>query len=349
MKRLILICVLFSYFCFSLCAGDDLLRGLDAYSRSAWNEAIQSFEKAFVSAPDDRKEALYWLVLSQASAKQYRSALNYADMFVKSYPDDAYTSEILYQQGRIAHLCGSYEDSSLILDRFIRAYPYHPNIPAAYYWMAENLYEVGHYAYARELFMRVVRDFPESGKVPDARYKIMLIDGMSVAAMQDERRGNTEKTLPAEKIPEKTDVQDTRLDGFEEGLAYERKKNEDMQNRITALEGKIEALSSLLQDMSQAEQDKAALERQQKEQEEAAAREAERAAQQQAAEEQAARERFAREEQEREAEERRKQEELVRLELERRKQELEALQQRARTLEEIYEQRTKGAKNADKK
>ena len=53
--------------------------------------------------------------------------------------------------------------------------------------------------------------------------------------------------------------------------------------------------------------------------------------------------------QEREAEERRKQEELVRLELERRKQELEALQQRARTLEEIYEQRTKGAKNADKK
>lgn len=348
MKKLILICVLFSYFCFSLCAGDDLFRGLDAYSRSDWNEAIRSFEKAFVSAPDDRKEALYWLVLSQASAKQYRSALNYAGMFVKSYPDDVYTPEILYQQGRIAHLCGSYEDSSLILDRFIRDYPYHPNIPAAYYWMAENLYEVGHYAYARELFMRVVRDFPESGKAPDARYKIMLIDGMSVAAVQDERRGGTEKTLP-ENTPETNDVQDTRLDGFEEGLAYERKKNEELQNRISALEGKIDALSSLLQDMSKAEQDKAALELQQKEQEEAAAREAERAAQQQAAEEQAARERFAREEQAREAEERRKQEEQIRLELEQRKQELEALQQRARVLEEIYEQRTKGAKNADKK
>ena len=117
--------------CFDICGlfadNDDLLTGLDAYSRGNWTAATESFERVLITAePNDRTEALYWLVMSEASAQNYERALAYADAFLKAAPKDERAAEVSYQKGRLLHLSGEYEQSSHTLYQFIKNYPKHP-------------------------------------------------------------------------------------------------------------------------------------------------------------------------------------------------------------------------------
>ena len=178
--------LVFAYLvCFALCSifadNDDLLVGLDAYSRGDWTAAVESFEWVLTTAePNDRTEALYWLVMSEASAQNYERALEYADVFLERSSEDERAVEVSYQKGRLLHLSGDYEASSDILYRFIEKYPDHPKIPSAYYWIGENLYATGDHTAARKIFNKVIVNYPQSGKVNEARYKIVLIDQQSV-------------------------------------------------------------------------------------------------------------------------------------------------------------------------
>ena len=139
--------LLFAYLvCFGVCGlfadNNDLLSGLDAYSRGDWTVATESFERVLTTAePNDRTEALYWLVMSEASAQNYERALEYADAFLKAAPKDERAAEVSYQKGRLLHLSGEYEQSSHTLYQFIKNYPKHPKIPSAYYWICENCFE----------------------------------------------------------------------------------------------------------------------------------------------------------------------------------------------------------------
>ena len=171
--------------CFGICNlfadSDDLLTGLDAYSRGDWTTATASFERVLTTAdPNNRTEALYWLVMSETSAQNYQRALNYADTFLESASADERAAEVNYQKGRLLYLSGSYEASLDVLYRFIEKYPDHPKIPSAYYWIGENLYAAGNHTEARKIFSKVIVDYPQSGKVNEARYKIVLIDQQSV-------------------------------------------------------------------------------------------------------------------------------------------------------------------------
>lgn len=321
-KNLLTIC----FVCLSICSifadNNDLVAGLDAYSRNDWTTATESFEKALTAAkPQDRIEALYWLVMSETSAQNYRYALNYADAFLENAPEDERAAEVSYQKGRVLHLSGNYEKSSDILYRFIENYPEHPKVPSAYYWIGENFYAAENYTEARKIFNEVVVNYPQSGKVNEARYKIVMIDQQSVrdelsrVASKVNAASASTDSQSAKPVPEpKTDESETAaaLESSAEttniaddsALSEEEKqRNEEIVGRLTALEEKFDELTAMLAQIAEEQENQHIREQQQKEQEEA-----------------------------------------ERLHLEERRRELAELKQRTKTLEKLYEQRMKGAK-----
>lgn len=321
--------------CFGICSlfgdSDDLLTGLDAYSRGDWTTATASFERVLTTAwPNDRSEALYWLVMSETSAQNYRRALDYADTFLKIAPEDERAAEVSYQKGRILHVSGDYEASSDIFYRFIKDYPDHPKIPSAYYWIGDNLYAAGNYAEARKIFNEVVANYPQSGKVNEARYKIILIDQQSVREellkMASEAHAASAQT---EKAPESVEAEPKSDDPNSEVIADntesvpvddasaatgEQTQDEYFADRLMAVEKKIDEMSATLSQIIE-------------EQENRHIREQQQALERQQAEEL-----------------QKEQEEAELLQLERRRQELAELKERTKTLEKLYKQRIKGAK-----
>lgn len=231
-KRLLTVCLI-CCFLYRLFADDEtLLTGMDAYSRGDWPVAAEAFESALAGTPDDRADALYWLVMTYTSAQKYQYALNYANTFLEGYPTDERAAEVRYQKGRALHFDGRYEESSEVLYQFITDYPDHPKVPSAYYWIGENLYVQGSYSDARMVFNVIIVDYPHSGKVDAARYKIMQIDQLAV---RDELLQMVSEVNTAAAIG----------NGLEDG----RKQDEAVSARLTVLEEKIDTLSALMAQM----------------------------------------------------------------------------------------------------
>lgn len=250
-KNIVAVCLMCAAV-YQLCAaGDDLLTGLDAYSRGEWSAAIESFEKALVTQPDNRIESFYWLVMAEASAQNYRFALHYADAFLESAPTDERAAEVNYQKGRVLHLDGRYQESSDILYQFIKAYPDHPKVPSAHYWIGENYYADGSYADARAVFAGILVDYPHSGKVNEARYKIVLIDQLAV-------RKELAHILSEADAVSKQEAKDADAQS-EEAL----KRNEEIARRLTALEEKIDSLTETLTRLSSEQENRRMQEQQQ--------------------------------------------------------------------------------------
>jgi len=298
--------------CFGICGlfadNDDLLNGLDAYSRGNWSVAIKSFEQALTALPNDRIEALYWLVMSETSAQNYRRALVYADAFLEAAPEDERAAEVSYQKGRLLHLSGRYETSSDTFYRFIEKYPDHPKIPSAYYWIGENLYAAGKYAEARKIFNEVVLKYPQSGKVNEARYKIVLIDQQSVR--EELLRIANEAQAASARAEKASEAAALKSDEAEvpvvddSATLEEQKRDEYFADRLTAVEKKLDEISATLSLIVEEQENQRIREQQQQ----------------------------------------KEQKEAERQKLERRRQELAELMARTKTLEKLYEQRTKGAK-----
>lgn len=374
-KKLVLVYLV----CFGLCSlfagNDDLMAGLDAYSRGDWTAAVESLERVITTAePNDRTEALYWLVMSETSAQNYERALVYADAFLEAAPEDERAAEVSYQKGRLLHLSGCYDASSENFYQFIEKYPDHPKIPSAHYWIGENFYAAGNHAEARKIFNEVVVNYPQSGKVNEARYKIVLIDqqavreellrmasethsasaeaekisestepesksdkavpesdesNASVASDSDRTDSNTEDApiadeaviTVAEDTPDTTadagkpDTTETAVASAERTeaapvaeaaapLMEEEKQTEYFTGRLAALEKKINEISATLSLIVEEQENQRMREQQQQ----------------------------------------KEQKEAERQKLERRRQELAELMARTKTLEKLYEQRTKGAK-----
>ena len=335
-KKLLIICLVCLSICRLFAETDDMLTGLDAYSRGDWITATEAFERALITMPGNRTEALYWLVMSETSAENYRHALDYADAFLTAVPEDEHAAEVSYQKGRLLHLSGDYEKSSDVFYRFIKEYPEHPKVPSAYYWIGENLYAAGNYAEARNIFNQVVVNYPQSGKVNEARYKIVMIDQQlvrdellrmanEVNATEDSVQVDSEGTEPTISEPQydesKASVvsdngEETATVADDSALIEEqRRRNEELSDRLTALEEKLKELSETLSRIAEEQENQRIREQQQ-----------------------------AFERQQQAEQQQKEQEEAERLQLEERRRELTELKQRTQTLEKLYEQRMKGAK-----
>lgn len=329
-KNLLAVCFICAAVCRLFAGGDDLLTGLDAYSRGNWASAAESLKRALVTMPHERTEVLYWLIMTESSAQNYQLALNYTDAFLISAPADERTAEVSYQKGRLLHLSGNYEKSSEVLYRFTADYPDHPKVPSAYYWIGENLYAAGAYPEARKVFSGIVSDYPKSGKVNEAKYKIVLIDQQAVREELLQIIGET-NAADSETKDDSVKTEQPLAAADEARSEEDRKRDKEIAERLAALESKIDALTETLSQLSAERDERDRLEQQQ---------ELER---QQALERQELERQQALERQQQELEEQ-KQREAEQQALEQRKKDLKELQERTRTLEKVYEQRMKGAK-----
>lgn len=252
-KNLFAVCFICCTF-YGLFAANDLLTGLDAYSRGDWTASAAALERALVTLPDERTETLYWLVMAESSAQNYQRAVDYADAFLEQAREDSRAAEVIYQKGRVLHEAGNSEQSSAVLYRFIADYPDHPKVPSAYYWIGENLYAAGSYPEARKVFSKILIDYPNSGKAEGARYKIVLIDQQAVRDELSQIASQTEALASQNPQPE-TEATPLASDD-------ERNSNEDLTYRLTVLEERLDALSAALDRMS-AEQENRHIQEQQ--------------------------------------------------------------------------------------
>ena len=263
-KNLILFFLLFTVNVFTQNYTDYMSSGLDAYARSDWSSAVFSFQKAMEVSKNSLDEPLYWLIMANASARNYPVALSDSEIFLKKFPKSSKTAEVIYQQGRIYCLSAKHEQSINILYGFLRKYPNHRQTASAYYWIGENLYMAGRLKDARTIFSRVIIDYPSSAKVEPARYKIALIDQAStqdellqlLKISHEELLKLSEESEKNKKIYEQTIAAyqrqfsdtggDIRIAELSEQLKMERKKNEELYDKFVMLELKNQEILAAL-------------------------------------------------------------------------------------------------------
>ena len=256
---------------FSQTYTDYLTTGLDAYARSDWASAVFSFQKAIEHSDGSIEEASYWLVMANASAKNYQAGVDGAENFLRRHPSSRYRAELVYQQGRMYCLQSEHEKSINTLYGFLRDYPDNIQAASAYYWIGENLYEAGRLKEARSIFSRVISDFPSSAKVEPSRYKIALIDQGAahdellklLKISHEELLKLSEEYEKSKKMHEQTvdsyqkqiaEIhRDTRTAELAEKLQLEKRKNEELMEKLALLELKNRELESAAEKANEAD------------------------------------------------------------------------------------------------
>lgn len=271
MKKLIFFVffIVFGISLFSQSYKDYMSSGLDAYARSDWSSAIFSFQKAIEVSGAYSDEPLYWLIMANASAKNYKPALSYSKDFLTRFPNSHKTAEVIYQQGRIYCLSGEHEKSINILYGFLTRYPEHRQIPSAYYWIGENLYMSGRLKDARTIFSRIIIDYPYSAKVEPSKYKIALIDQgstqdellkllkisheelLKLSEEYEKSKKNYEQSLLAYQKQIADINKDSRIAEIAEELQLARKKNEELADKLVMLELKNQELLARIAKMDE--------------------------------------------------------------------------------------------------
>jgi TolA-binding protein len=164
-----------------------LRRGLEFYQQGRWREAITELRRSQTEAvdPELKAEALYWISLSEISAKDYVGAVRDMDQLEITAPDSKRLREIPYHKGRALYYLGRYEESLLLLKLYADSLGGASLPPAgsegaarksaALYWIGECLYAMGQLDYARDVFTIVTQDYPRSAKFEASSYRLALI------------------------------------------------------------------------------------------------------------------------------------------------------------------------------
>ena len=243
-----------------------LVAGLDAYARTDWSKAIDSFQGAINNAKTENEieTSLYYLILSLASSGNYKNAVNSANIFLSRYPKSDKYPDILYQRGRLYCLLGLFEKSLKELYSFIYQYPTHRSLLQAYYWVGESLYLSGRLQEARDIFSRLLLNYPSSSKTELVKQRISLIDQastqeelltllrfnqdqtMKLAKEYETKQQDYEKAISDYKDSLTTKVDESKLDELERILQKEREKNAELYDKLLVLEAKNKELLELL-------------------------------------------------------------------------------------------------------
>jgi tetratricopeptide (TPR) repeat protein len=130
-----------------------------------------------------KAEALYWISLSEISARDYAGAIRDMDQMELIAPKSRRLREIPYHKGRALYYLGRYEEALMLLkmyaDRISGKPPAGSEMAArksaALYWIGECLYAMGQLDYARDIFSLVTQDYPQSAKFEASSYRLALI------------------------------------------------------------------------------------------------------------------------------------------------------------------------------
>ncbi|MGP1437454.1 MAG: tetratricopeptide repeat protein [Treponema sp.] len=265
MKKISLYLVLL-FFSLNAYSADHFVAGLDAYARSDWLKAINSFQGAINNAKTEGEieTSLYYLIMSLASSGNYKNAVNSANIFLLRYPKSDKYPDVLYQRGRLYCLLGLFEKSLKELYSFIYQYPTHRSLLQAYYWIGESLYLSGRLQEARDIFSRILLNYPSSPKTELVKQRISLIDQasnqeelltllrqnqeqtMNLAKEYEAKQRDYEKAIAEYKDSFASKVDESRLLELEKILQEEREKNAELYEKLLILEAKNKELLEAL-------------------------------------------------------------------------------------------------------
>ncbi|MDR1443422.1 MAG: tetratricopeptide repeat protein [Treponema sp.] len=164
-----------------------LRQGLDFYRQSRWKEAITELRRSQAEAvdPELKAEALYWIALSEISARDFAGAVQDIDTLEHIAPESKRLRDTPYHKGRALYYLGRYEEGLMLLKLYADSIGGSALLStesdgaarksAALYWMGECLYAMGQLDYAREIFTVVTQDYPRSAKFEASSYRLALI------------------------------------------------------------------------------------------------------------------------------------------------------------------------------
>ncbi|MDR2177337.1 MAG: tetratricopeptide repeat protein [Treponema sp.] len=165
----------------------QLRQGLEFYGQGRWREAITEFRRSQEEAldPELKAEALYWIALSEISARDYAGAIQDIEMLERISPESKRLREVPYHKSRALYYLGRYEEALILLKLYTDSIGGSSPLPAgseaaarksaAFYWMGECLYAMGQLDYAREIFNIITQDYPRSAKFEASSYRLALI------------------------------------------------------------------------------------------------------------------------------------------------------------------------------
>jgi TolA-binding protein len=253
-----------------------LRRGLEFYRQSRWREAVTELRRAQAEAvdPELKAEALYWIALSEISARDYAGAVQDLDALELIAPESKRLQEAPYHKGRALYYLGRYEEALLLLKLYADGIGDSSLLPAAsegaarksaaFYWMGECLYAMGQLDYARDIFTIVTQDYPRSAKFEASSYRLALIHQKkieeellnllkwsheeSLKAIEEYQRRERSYDLALiayqKRIAEL--LKDSRLEDLDSSNAQYRRQLMDAEERIRQLETELLSYRSLV-------------------------------------------------------------------------------------------------------
>lgn len=218
-----------------------------AYSKGDWSDAKFMLRKAVSYKENLNPDTFYMLITAEVYDGDNKNALDDCDFFLENFPDSMYYSRVYYQKGKLLYSLGEYEKCIIVLSDYCHRYEKDELYSFALFYIGESLFAGYKYDEAGSIYERIVTEFPESPKTPAAQYRLETIL----------QRGREEKLLyllkqtGEEYLAAKEDYErqlrlynSEAVDSTRKRLAAAQTRNDELENKVRALEMEIESLKS---------------------------------------------------------------------------------------------------------
>lgn len=218
-----------------------------AYSKGDWSDAKFMLRKAVSYKENLNPDTYYMLISAEVYDGDNKNALDDCNFFLENFPDSMYYSRVYYQKGKLLYSLGEYEKCIIVLSDYCHRYEKDELYSFALFYIGESLFAGYKYDEAGSVYERIVTEFPESPKTPAAQYRLETIL----------QRGREEKLLyllkqtGEEYLAAKEDYErqlrlynSEAVDSTRKRLAAAQTRNDELENKVRALELEIESLKS---------------------------------------------------------------------------------------------------------
>ena len=218
-----------------------------AYSKGDWSDAKFMLRKAVSYKENLNPDTYYMLITAEVYDGDNKNALDDCNFFLDNFPDSMYYSRVYYQKGKLLYSLGEYEKCIIVLSDYCHRYEKDELYSFALFYIGESLFAGYKYDEAGSVYERIVTEFPESPKTPAAQYRLETIL----------QRGREEKLLyllkqtGEEYLAAKEDYErqlrlynSEAVDSTRKRLAAAQTRNDELENKVRALEMEIENLKS---------------------------------------------------------------------------------------------------------
>ena len=228
-------------------ASSAFVEGCRFYSEGEWASAKMLLKKAVAYPENLTPDVYYMLISAEVYDGDYKGALDDCNVYLDSFPDSLYVSNVSFQKGFSLYNLGEYEKSIIALSDFCHQFEGSELYSSALFYIGEALFASYQYDEASAIFERIVTEFPDAPKAPAAQYRIESI----LQRAREEKllyllKQTGEEYLSAKEEYEKQlkmynsdSVNTTR-----QKLAEATSRNEELERQILDLEHQLSAVKT---------------------------------------------------------------------------------------------------------